>query len=110
MRPAQIQISLRIRAVWPESSQFAFWIANIAKCLHADNEDSDQTAEAQTDLCFRWAHMPSTVQLITPMLAGQIYSIVPQEEKVPQLYFYDGACIYTENSYTFNPYYTYPKS
>ena len=43
VRPAKIQISLRIRAVWSESSPGAFWIAKDAKFLHADNEDSDQT-------------------------------------------------------------------
>ena len=43
VRPAKIQISLRIRAVWSESSLGAFWIAMDAKLLHADNENSDQT-------------------------------------------------------------------
>ena len=45
VRPAKIQISLRIRAVWSESSLGAFWIAEDAKCLHVNNEDSDQTAQ-----------------------------------------------------------------
>ena len=44
MRVAKIQISLRIRAVWSESSPHAFWLAKGAESLHADNEDSDQTA------------------------------------------------------------------
>ena len=52
MRPAKIQISLRIRAVWSESSLGAFWIAKDAKFLPADNEDSDQS-----DLSLRWARM-----------------------------------------------------
>ena len=43
MRPAKIQISLRIRA-GSESSLGALWIAKDAKFLHADNEYSDQTA------------------------------------------------------------------
>ena len=44
VRPAKIQISLRIRAVWSESSPGAFWyVATDAKFLHADNDDSDQT-------------------------------------------------------------------
>ena len=43
VRPTKIQISLRIRAVWSESSLRAVWIAKDAKSLHADNEDSDQT-------------------------------------------------------------------
>ena len=44
VRPARIQISLRIRAVKLESSLGAFWIAKCSKCLLADNEDSNQTA------------------------------------------------------------------
>ena len=44
MRPAKVQVSLRFRAVWSESSTNAFWIAKNAKFLHADNKDSDQTA------------------------------------------------------------------
>ena len=44
VRPAKIQISLRIRAVWSESSLGVFWIAKDANFLHADHEDSDQTA------------------------------------------------------------------
>ena len=43
VRPAKIQISLRIRAVWSESSLDAFWIAKDAKFLHVHNEDTDQT-------------------------------------------------------------------
>ena len=44
VRPVQIQISLRIRAVWSEPSLGAFWIAKDSKFRHADNEDSDQIA------------------------------------------------------------------
>ena len=44
VRPAKIQISLRIRTVRSEISLGAFWIAKDVKFLHADNEDSDQTA------------------------------------------------------------------
>ena len=39
MHPAKIQISLRIHAVWLESSLGAFWIAKDTMLLHADNED-----------------------------------------------------------------------
>ena len=42
-RPMKIQISLRIRADWSESSVAAFWIAEDAKFLHVDNEYTDQT-------------------------------------------------------------------
>ena len=41
MRTAKIQISLRMRVIWLESSLGAFWIAKGAKFLQADNEDSD---------------------------------------------------------------------
>ena len=44
MRPAKIQISLHFPAVRPESSLGAIWIAKDATSLHADKEDSDQTA------------------------------------------------------------------
>ena len=37
--PAKIQISLRIRAVWSESSLGGFWIDKDAKFHHVDNED-----------------------------------------------------------------------
>ena len=43
MRPAKSQISLRIRAVWSESSLCAQWEAKDPRFLHADSEDSDQT-------------------------------------------------------------------
>ena len=45
MCQAKIPISLRIRAVWSESSLGAFWIAKEAKCIHVDREDSDKTAQ-----------------------------------------------------------------
>ena len=41
---AKIQIDLHIHAFWWESSLGTFWLAKDAKFLHADNEDSDQTA------------------------------------------------------------------
>ena len=46
VRPAKFQIRLCIRTVWSESSLGTFWTANDAKFLHADNEDSDQTARS----------------------------------------------------------------
>ena len=59
MRLSKIQISLRIRAVWSDSSPCVFWIANDAKCLHADNTDSDQT-EPMSRLI--WVVISSTYQ------------------------------------------------
>ena len=40
VRQAKIQISLRIRAVWSESSLGAFLLGDAAMFLHADNEDT----------------------------------------------------------------------
>ena len=59
MRLAKIQISLRIRAVWSESSTGAFWIAKDAKVLHADNEDSDHAARMRTLIWvfIEWTHV-----------------------------------------------------
>ena len=39
MHPVKIQI----RAVWSESSLYAFWIAKDSKFLHGGHENSDQT-------------------------------------------------------------------
>ena len=50
MRPAKIQISLRVRAVWSEPSLGAFWIDKYARILHADNEDWSDCADAQAVL------------------------------------------------------------
>ena len=44
VHPVKIQISLRIRAVWSESSLGVFWITKDAESHHADNEYYDQTA------------------------------------------------------------------
>ena len=47
MRPAEIQVNLRIRTIWSKSSLGAFWVAKDANLLHADNKDTDQTARMQ---------------------------------------------------------------
>ena len=44
VRPEKIQISLRIRAGWSESSLGTFWIVKEAKICNVENEDSGQTA------------------------------------------------------------------
>ena len=61
VRPAKIQISLRIRAGWSESSLGAFWIAKDAKFLHADNEDSNQTARMRRLI---WVFVGRTCQKV----------------------------------------------
>ena len=55
VRPAKIQISLRIRAVWSEFSLGAFRTASDTKIFRVDSVNSNQTA--QSDLSLRWAHM-----------------------------------------------------
>ena len=72
MRPAKIQISLRIRAIWSESSQGEFRIAKDAKFLHADNEDSNQTARKRRPIwvivgrtCHKVRFLTSRIVLIT---------------------------------------------
>ena len=58
VHPAKIQISLRIRAVWSESSPGTFCIARDAKFLHADNKDSDQMRR------LRWIFVKRTCQKV----------------------------------------------
>ena len=53
VRQAKSQISLCIHTVWSESSLCAQLVANDPSFLHADSDDSDQTA----DLSLRWAQM-----------------------------------------------------
>ena len=61
MRPAMIQISLRIRAVWSESSLDAFRIAKDEKCLYTYTEDSDQTARMRRLI---WIFVDRTLQKV----------------------------------------------
>ena len=57
VRPAKIQLSLHIRAIWSESSQQIFWIAKGAKFLHTDNVDWSDCGDEQANLNLRCAHM-----------------------------------------------------
>ena len=45
--PAKIHISMRIRAVWSESSLGAYWPVKDAKFLRADSGYSDQTVRTR---------------------------------------------------------------
>ena len=49
-----------IRLLVPDSSLGAFWIAIDAKFLHADNEDSNQTA-----LSLRWVRISQGASVLT---------------------------------------------
>ena len=57
VRPVKIQISLRIHTVRSESSLGTFWVAMDAKFLHANNEDSDQTARMRRLIWIFVGHM-----------------------------------------------------
>ena len=50
VRPAKTQISLRVRAVWSESSLSALWIANEPEPLQVESEDSAETASSYLSL------------------------------------------------------------
>ena len=69
----KIQISLRIHAIWSESSLGTFWIANDAKFLHADNKEFDQTA-----LMLR----------LTRVFAGRIFIHITFSHVAAQMYTY----------------------
>ena len=51
---AKTRISLGIHPVWSWSSLCTLWVAKNPRFLHADSEDSGQTAQADLSLC--WAH------------------------------------------------------
>ena len=71
VRPVKIQISLRIRAVWSESSLGAFWIASDAMVLPVDNEDFYQTVR----MCrLLWAYVGRTCQKVRFLTLRNIYS------------------------------------
>ena len=56
MCPVKIQISLRIRAVWSESSLGIFWIAKDAVSICGQRRLLSDCADAQANLSLRWAH------------------------------------------------------
>ena len=65
MRPAKIQISLRIRAVWSESSLGAFCIAGDVGFLYVDNEHWLDYADAQADFSLRQTHISEGISTKT---------------------------------------------
>ena len=69
MRQAKIQISLRIRAVWSESSLGEFGIVKEAKFLHVDNGDFNQTARMHRLI---WVFVRRTCQKICYLTLGFI--------------------------------------
>ena len=71
VRPAKIQISLRICAIWSESSLAAVWVANDAKCRHAENEDSDQTGRMRR---LSWVSIRRTWQKFRFLTLRPIFS------------------------------------
>ena len=65
VRPAKIQISLRIRAVWSEFSLGAFLIDKDAKLFHVDNENSEQTAPMRRLICVFVGRICPKVRFLT---------------------------------------------
>ena len=72
VHPANIQISLRIRAFWSECSLGAFRIAKDAKFLHAYNEYSDQTVRMRMLIWVFVGSMCQKVRFLT-LLVIQFY-------------------------------------
>ena len=56
-RPTKTQISLRIRAVWSESSLSAWRNCTSLAVQNATSEDYDQSARMRTDMKLRWVHI-----------------------------------------------------
>ena len=52
MRPAKVQISLGIRAVWSEPFMCALWISKDATFLHLHNEDRSDCTGARAEFKF----------------------------------------------------------
>ena len=98
MRKAKIQISLRIRAVWSESSLGAFWIdKDVDKFLHADNEDSDQTVQADlSSLGGRQMVRFLTLRMIKSGTVLSVPVVTDSEEK--HYFFRDAADLFRLNS------------
>ena len=69
VRPATTQISLGIRLVWSESSQWAQWLAEDPRFLHADSEDSDQTGRMPRMI---WVFAGRTAILLVLSCRGSI--------------------------------------
>ena len=68
VRPAKIQISLRIRAVWSESSLGVFWIAKDARFLRAVNEDFEQAAQMRRLILVFVGRTCWKVRFLTPQI------------------------------------------
>ena len=75
MHQAKIQISLRIRVIWSESSLDAFWIAKDANFLHADNEYSNQTARIRRLI---WVFVGRTWQKVRFLAVRRKYICIPK--------------------------------
>ena len=74
---AKIQISLRIRTVWPESSLGAFWGAKDENFLHVDNDDWWECADAEADLSLRCAYVRRHV-------AAHFYTMTNKKSAAPR--------------------------
>ena len=73
LRTEKIQISLRIRTGWSESSLGKFWIAKDAKFFHADNEDSASTAGMRRLI---WVYTGCTCQMVRFRTFRRKYALI----------------------------------
>ena len=74
VRPAKTQTSLGICPIWSESSLCAVWVAKDPKFLHADSEDSDQTARMPRLICV-FAGRILTLLVLSCRGSNVIYSL-----------------------------------
>ena len=65
MRPAKIQINLRVGTFYAESSVGTFRITKDTKILNVDNEDYPDGADSQADLSFCRAHISDGTFFLT---------------------------------------------
>ena len=71
VHPEKIQISLRIRAVWSESSPSAFWIAKYTKSS-IRRKKTDQTARMRRLI---WVYVVSTFQKVRFLTSSLLFSL-----------------------------------
>ena len=79
MRPAKIQIRLRMRAVWSESSLGALWTANQPRFLRADSEGCNQTARMRR-MIYVFAGRTCRVERFRPLRSIKSFQIIACEK------------------------------
>ena len=91
VRHAKMQIILRNRAVWSESSLGTFWIAKNAEFLLADNEDLDQTARMSMRSLIRVFVVGRTCEKVCFLMLRLLWCLLKFEVKIRYI-----CCLTTE--------------